>query len=338
MASRLATIPVASPLHWYRLGDGVFGLRTSDPAFRRRFDRLYADCRTGRPDDHAPRVVCTTRSDPGTVHVVYDDPCPLDSAAFVQAIFPGPGYEELPAAAVPAGWQVLRTTGPVPDMAFSGPVALFPADAPWQRFAGNLGVNRVLRLQTGTVFFHGAAAVVGGRAVVLLGPKGAGKTTLSLALASRGHEFLGDETAGVRLKSREVIPVRRTTAIREGPAAERVRKSLAGTRHPRERFPDGSVRVRARGSRLFGESRTGAAPLGALIFLEGFGEAPGIERLAAGREHLARLTPLACSMWEVPAGRRAMELASLLTATTCYTLKAGPPDATAELIERTLED
>ena len=176
-----------------------------------------------------------------------------------------------------------------------------------------------------------------------MGPKESGKTTLSLALAARGHEFLGDETAGVRLKTREVVPVRRTAAIRPGPAAVAVRTALAAGRYPRERFPDGSVRIRARGTRLFphageGHEPSGSTPLGAIVFLGGFSPVPQLSRVAPGREHLARLTPLACSLWDAPPARRALDLAALLGAVPCYMLNAGSPEATAALIDRTLEE
>jgi serine kinase of HPr protein (carbohydrate metabolism regulator) len=55
-----------------------------------------------------------------------------------------------------------------------------------------------------------------GQGLLLVGPKGSGKTTISLALAARGHDFLGDEMAGVRIGSLELVPVRRSLAVRDG--------------------------------------------------------------------------------------------------------------------------
>lgn len=45
----------------------------------------------------------------------------------------------------------------------------------------------------GEAVFHGAAVDIGGRGLVLLGPSGRGKSTLTAALARRGHAFLGDD-------------------------------------------------------------------------------------------------------------------------------------------------
>jgi hypothetical protein len=73
------------------------------------------------------------------------------------------------------------------------------------------------------------------------------------------------------------------------------------------------------------------------VFLRGFSPLPILSRLSPGREHLALLTPLACSLWDAPPARRALELAALLGAVPCYMLNAGEPEATAELLDRTLE-
>ena len=342
MAVQLRSLPVPSQAQCYRLGDGVLDLRTDDPAFLRRFNRLYADS-VIEPSESAERVLMTTRSSHEFVLVSFDDPDPPDPAAFVGAIFPDRGYHEVESTQVPSGWRIMAGGDRSGTLAFSGGDALVEARAPWQRFIGNLAVNRVLRLQRDTVFFHAASAGIRGRGVLLVGPKESGKTTLSLAIAARGHEFLGDETAGVRLKTREIVPVRRTPAIRPGPAAAAVRTALAAGRYSRERFPDGSVRVRAQGSRLFPREDASREPsrslaLGAIVFLSGFSPAPILSRLSPGREHLALLTPLACSLWDTPPARRALELAGLLSAVPCYMLNAGAPEATAELLDRTLEE
>jgi hypothetical protein len=341
LAVQLRNLPVPSQIQCYRLGDGVLDLRTDDPAFLRRFNRLYADS-VVESFEGAGRVLMTTRSSQDFVLVSFDDPDPPDPAAFIAAIFPDRGFHEVESPRPPSGWRIMAGESRSGTLAFSGGDAVVEARAPWQRFMGNLAVNRVLRLQRDTVFFHAASAGIRGRGILLVGPKESGKTTLSLAIAARGHEFLGDETAGVRLKTREIVPVRRTPAIRPGPAATAVRTALAAGRYSREQFPDGSVRVRARGSRLFPrENASGepssSLPLGAIVFLRSFSPLPVLSRLSPGREHLALLTPLACSLWDAPPARRALELAALLGAVPSYMLNAGEPEATAELLDHTLE-
>ncbi len=53
----------------------------------------------------------------------------------------------------------------------------------------------VLHHQRGRPALHAAAVVIGGRAVVLAGDSGAGKSTTALALLRRGHRLLSDDQA-----------------------------------------------------------------------------------------------------------------------------------------------
>ncbi len=61
-----------------------------------------------------------------------------------------------------------------------------------RRFEVDLYEQVIKRAASGWVL-HAAAIDVGGRALVLCGPSGAGKTTLTLALASRGLRILTEE-------------------------------------------------------------------------------------------------------------------------------------------------
>lgn len=60
-------------------------------------------------------------------------------------------------------------------------------------------VLAVLLLQRGMVVLHGSAMVVDGVAVAFLGNKGAGKSTLAMALYSAGHNFLADDVVALNL-------------------------------------------------------------------------------------------------------------------------------------------
>lgn len=55
----------------------------------------------------------------------------------------------------------------------------------------------VLLHRRGRLVLHGSAVDVGGRAVVLLGEKGAGKSTTAAALLARGHTLLTDDLVAV---------------------------------------------------------------------------------------------------------------------------------------------
>ena len=68
----------------------------------------------------------------------------------------------------------------------------------------------------GTLTVHAGAAAHHGRAVIMAGPSGTGKTTLALGLVSRGWGLLSDETAVIPPQGRTVLPYRRSVHIRPG--------------------------------------------------------------------------------------------------------------------------
>ncbi len=74
----------------------------------------------------------------------------------------------------------------------------------WQRFliAQALPFAAVVN---GLEAFHASGVVIDGRAVALLGPSGAGKTSLALALCAHGAEFLTDDVLAIELLDGELI-------------------------------------------------------------------------------------------------------------------------------------
>lgn len=68
--------------------------------------------------------------------------------------------------------------------------------------------------EPGAPFLHGATVVIGGRRVLLVGHKGAGKSTLSLYLLLAGHDVEGDEHLVIR--DGEVVARPRTLRVKEG--------------------------------------------------------------------------------------------------------------------------
>jgi hypothetical protein len=236
-------------------------------------------------------------------------------------------------------------------VAVSGNQLLVHRSTPWQALVGSLAMSRLFRLQRNLLFLHAGSVGIGGQGVLLMGPKGAGKTTLSLALAARGHAFLGDEIAGVRLdagradgrmggqadRKMELVPVRRSLAVRDGPRAAAVGAALDREEAPYEPFPDGTSRRRAFAGQLFGGPAE-SLPLRRLVFLRGKGPVARLDPAPAGRELLGLLTPLGASMW----GRTPMDamrdLLRVVTTVPAVMLELGPPEATAELLAESLEE
>jgi len=170
-----------------------------------------------------------------------------------------------------------------------------------------------------------------------MGPKGAGKTTLALTLARRGHGFFGDEIAGVRFPGLGLIPMRRSVSIRAGVGVDPLSQTARTADLRVERFPDGSPRWRGEVRRLFPEAGTPQATAQYIVFLGPVGHRTRVESTALVREHLSRLTPLACSLWGDASGRRAQQMFRLITKAQCVTLYPGTPDEAADSIERLTE-
>jgi len=107
-------------------------------------------------------------------------------------------------------------------------------------------------------FVHAGCVSRGGRAVVIAGHSGLGKTTLTTFLVSRGMAFMSDEHAAISRETGMVWPVPYRLGVRPGPAAELVeplpgtpveyggdRKKLVDAAHVGTRAPQEGVPPRA---------------------------------------------------------------------------------------------
>lgn len=323
-------------VRWFRLGDAALGVGGDDAPLANRFEEIYGECGIADPGD-LPRVVCRVRTETDRVTITFQDPEPLDVPRFVAVAFPDRGYD--PAA--PAGGTVGRIG--LPDEAESlsvspdGETLTAPIRSGWRPLIANLAVSRVLRLQREVLFFHAASASIDGRGILACGPKRAGKTTLAMTLASRGHRLLGDEMAAVRLPTRELLPVRRSLAVRAGPAAAAARAALDQSAPEAEIFPDGERRERIAIGRLFPDPPEPAVPLSAILLLRGFGPVAAATRAEPAPALVSQLTPLAASLWNRAPGAIMIHLMRLLSATPIHWVDVGPPEETALLVERLLE-
>jgi hypothetical protein len=100
-------------------------------------------------------------------------------------------------------------------------------------------VNAALPLMAearGVLSLHAAAAVRDGRAWIIGGPSGVGKSTAALGLIRKGWELLGDDRAVVREKGDGwlVYPVSRTIRLLDTAGAGRVKREVLApaTPHP----------------------------------------------------------------------------------------------------------
>lgn len=216
-----------------------------------------------------------------------------------------------------------------PLFTFSGDACLFRKVPRWRRIVAHVLFLRLLRLRDDALFFHAASVAVEGRGLLLVGPKGAGKSTLALALAARGHCLLGDETGCYLPATGELLPFRRPVAIKPGPRAAAISDALRRL----DPVADEEGLVRAGVEELLGPSEATAVPLFAVVFLEAFGPASRLARVWPGREELSALQPLASSLVNRPASERVFAMARLLGSAACYRFIAGEPDAAARTLE-----
>jgi hypothetical protein len=322
---------------WFRFAQGRLRLICAEPSLSNRFNEIYPEgAESAPPSNSAFQVVCRVGPVESTslAAVIFEDPAPLDSFAFCRTLFPDRGYTEGPPG--PDGWRTLAlATDPVrPLIALRGLYAIVDREQMWQAFVANYAINRVLRLQRQLLFFHAGSIGINGRGLMITGPKNSGKTTMSMTLASRRHSFLGDEMAAVDTKTGAMFPFRRAASIRAGLRGSRVNAEMNRHTLRSERFPDGGERILANIGELFPDAEAAPATLATIFFLRGFSTKPSAVPFKFGVENFHMLSPLACSMWDVPAAARMMDIARLAGRTKCYYLKLGEPDPTADLIEQ----
>lgn len=322
---------------WYRIVEAALAIESQDVHLQKRFGQLYGEFSSKRPkvseqalwlhcrvqvqDDLAARLVTFTASEE------------VDVVAFLLNMHHDRGYIELQAGE--PGWRSLGVAGTArPLLTARGTHALVDATQTWQPLIATCAMNWVMRMQRDCLFFHAAAVGIDGSGIMITGKKGAGKTTLSMALAVEGHDFLGDEIAAVRSRTLELAPFRRAVAIRPGPQAHRVEELLKGGSFPTETFPDGTTRTRAEASKLFPRPVAQSLPLRSVFFLRNFETTPRAESFLPRTDDLHQLTPMPGTMGGASCGRQIMEMAKLLSRVHCYYLYPGSPEATATLVEQ----
>ena len=248
----------------------------------------------------------------------------------------GLGSEDFPFHLVDAApaWTSLAFRGEdAPMFALRGDDCLFALVPGWRKAVTLLLLQRLMRLRGDAIFFHAASVAVGGRGVLIVGPKGAGKSTLALALATRGHGLLGDEHACYVPARDELLPFARPVGVKPGPRARTSDVALARAGRDPER--DGMMRVPVEDLPTVAIA-PGPVPLRAVLFLRGFGEAAQMERVEPGREELAALQPVASSFANARSTERVFQLVRLLSRAAVFHLRAGLPDDTAALVESVL--
>jgi hypothetical protein len=282
------------------------------------------------PSDMHLEIHTQSRNDFGWFRMTGSDELPIDGHELSFAIELDQGHFEELKMNEP-GWRCIAFRGSdVPAFAFRGRDCLFALDERWRLCIIWYLFWRLLRIRSDAIFFHASALGIFGEGTIFVGPAGGGKSTTSMALAARGHNFLSDEIAAYLPERGELIPFRRPVGIKRGPRSSAVQRGLR--REVAERIEqDGFARIDI--GNLFAVEEPKAVPLRRLVFLRGFAEQPSMKRITPGRAELVELQPLMSSFLNASHSRRIFELTRLLAGGKVYQLNPGDPDATAEYIE-----
>ncbi len=149
-----------------------------------------------------------------------------------------------------------------------------PANAEW----ANIVTAQALPLAAtvrGLEVLHASGVVLDGRAVLLTGPPGAGKSSLAAALVRAGGRLLGDDAVALALRDGTLTAHGGSTALLLR-AAEHER--LSAPERAALGQPAGTVEGRRR---YVSAAAPPTAPLGAVCLLERSAAQPAVERLEA---------------------------------------------------------
>jgi hypothetical protein len=95
------------------------------------------------------------------------------------------------------------------------------------RWAQYQAIEQIILAKNELIWFHGAAVGVAGRAVVMPGRRGRGKSTLSRALWERGATFLTDDILPLEPENDLVVPFPQLPAVRTDPGRHLDEDALA---------------------------------------------------------------------------------------------------------------
>jgi hypothetical protein len=332
----------------YRFGDAHLAL-AAPRSLRAALEDRYGDCAVPvAPVGDATSLRCSVQARGDGLTLVNFVAPAVDAFGTALALLEHPVgrplYREVPSTV--AGWRLIAsTTTALPLVAARGGLLLVDAPNAPEGFLVDTLLSPVLAMQRELLFVHAASIEIGGRGVLLIGPSGSGKTTTALTLAARGHGYLGDDMAVLHAASGVLLPMRSTANLRPGPHPQALTDQLHGvTWSPPH--ADGQPRLRLRVTEVFPDNAAARVPLMQVLFLRRFAPTAAIEPFEATPRALGSLAPLGLNRalwlaWGITPQRRLaqfMVFMRLLARLRCAWLDVGPIEATADLIERTLEE
>jgi hypothetical protein len=328
----------------FRIADGTLELVSDHSPLLDELDAIYGDFRISGPSPGGCDVRCTATRVPGLplLAVEFEGSGLPDLVAAASSPYRfrrRPDYVETPGPY--PGWRALVAAGTSDRLYLtaSGSRALVNLDEAPNESVVDWIFCVTQSVQAGVLFMHAGTVGIRGAGALIIAPTSGGKSTTSLAVVRRGHAFLGDDVAAVRLATREALPFPRAAGIREGPLARSLQQELQACRHQRTENRFGIDRILVRVSELFPWSVSGPLPLRFAFVLDAVGERASIADFRPGLEQRARLQCVVTdtsAAWALSPGRDLMlflSVVSLLSGLRCHLVRRGSPDDTAALIE-----
>jgi len=340
VALRPGERPTATPA-FYRIGDAFLEVVTDHGPLLEALAVRYGECGVSQADASVPLLRCTATQLPGsplllvrfqghTIPNILDVARSLywtrrDRQCFVEDARPVPGWRMMVNAERDGHWL----------LACSDDTVLLDLDEAPPDFMVDCLLEIMQSVQPGVVFVHGASIGVHGSGALFVGHSRKGKSTTALSLASRGHTYLGDDVAAIRVPELHLIPFRTSAALRDGPLSETLGDRIEACGYALHDEPDGTSRKVVRVGDLFPAAAPGPVPLRFAFFLDGFAETPRLTRYEAGLPDVHRLHEMVVSHRPTPGHQlmKFLELVDLLSGLECYLLEVGSPEDTAVMIE-----
>jgi len=322
----------------YRFGDAVLSLRADDRSFVERFDVLFGGCATERYSGDLPVIsaVLLAHAESACVQLSVRGGSGGNAAEFTEAVFRDDGIRR---AGQDGDWIAFTGgNGSVWRMAVRGDEMVLENQAPWPYLVGATLVHRTMSAQSNVLFVHAAAVDIDGAGVLLVGPTGSGKTTLSLGLAGRGSRFFSDEIGAIRFGEASLLPFPRAVGVRSGPRASVAESLLAGRRLPVERFADGSHKSLLPASSIDTAPLESTVPLEHIVVLAGRGARAEWTDLDSAPGNSTYINPVKSTPYSVSSGLKTLGLIGLTAGVKWHQLIAADPDATVTLIERRIRE
>jgi len=337
----------------YRIADGDLVFTTNCANIATGMRDVWGDCAIADPSfPPSTKLVCSLFALRGSavLRLSVQEPAQLSAATIasdlLKYLYQGNAEKYVEVTSTQAEWRAFAAVSDPcrPVILANGGQMLVDLQAEASRFLPYFLIGAVLRLQRNVIAVHAGSVVIKGNGVLIAGPSRSGKTTQSLALAARGHRFLGDNIAALRPASGELLPVCRTGFIRTGPRAQTIDALL---RANGTAFGDsvGNAQIPFRVAQFFPQRPARPTPLRYAFFLRDMAGSAAVHAFSpdlADFETVLRPLTFDCAVatsWGSTAGEwwmRHLRLQRALSKVRCYYLDSGEPDATAELIEQTV--